>query len=507
MIAKNLNLYVVLILSGVFFACSVNAATYRSNKVTMKSDAVNFISGSYQITDFKITSGQDSDNHIFSGKTDSFTRSNPTMTYSIGRKGTSDVADWFTARISSSQNTFNHDPGKLNFAFIGTLTFKILIDGISSTYIFENIALAQGHKSSSNNWWFGGKKCSNIGSNTVRCNGVSSVGWGVTMEFKRGGNNVSTIEASPITLIDTANWMQGLSASTNLDQIMMPGSHDAGMSELHHCAPPIGAGGIIQTQSSSVEQQLLNGSRYFDIRVDYDHNELVTYHRTNIAGVGWGCNGQSLTSVLDQIKAFLSKHTGETVILKFSHIRNVSGHDPAVTKQKINGLLSNYSAEIYTNSTSRVNLAKVTIGNVKGKMILVFDYSEYIKPATGRFRYKDGSSIISGSNLTVYDKYSDTSDYNTMKTDQLQKWQSYGGLGTGHLFLLSWTLTTANPAYPISSLATEANSKLPDVLYDQIVSKSKPNPNIVYIDYMDCSSAKYIIQYNFGNIAKLRNGN
>ena len=282
-----------------------------------------------------------------------------------------------------------------------------------------------------------------------------------------------------------------------LDQLIMPGSHDTGMSELHHCNPPVGAGRYTQTQSESIGQQLASGARYFDIRVDYDHNKLVTYHRSG----PFGCNGQDLQAILDQTRAFLSAHQTETAILKFSHVRNYRDHNPTVTKQKINDLLNSYSDLLYTNSTPDTNLAKVKLADARGKAILVFDYSQHIDPATGRFRYKDGDSIQSSANLTVFDQYSNTPDYETMKTDQLAKWKAHAGLGQGYFFLLSWTLTANAKAIlegkSIKSLAKIANSHLPGVLHDQIATAGAKKPNIVYIDFLSSAICQDVIAYNF----------
>ncbi|MBL0685347.1 PI-PLC domain-containing protein [Aquimarina mytili] len=468
--------------------------TYRNNDVYFCLDTgYALINGSYTIDSFSVTGGQDPKRRIYAGLQVTCS-SNGKMTFSVGRKGSEGVANWFDDRILNSQSTFNHGAGKMNFAFLGTLKLTItggILGRRQETFTFSNIAIAQGHSGVSNNWWFGGQNCSYIKKHTVMAQGINSNGDSVSFAFLRGGNDVSSVGVTPTTLINTKNWMGKLSDSTQLDSIMMPGSHDAGMSELHHCAPPIVGNGYVQTQSSSIGQQLVYGSRYFDIRVDYDHNELVTYHRTD----GWGCNGQGLVSVLDQTKEFLIANPTETAFLKFSHIRGYKDHNPAVTKQKINDLLSNYSTFMYKSSNSNINLAKGKLGNVRGKMILVFNYSEYIDPLTGRFRYKDGNSAQPG--LTVYDHYSNTNDYSKMSTDQLNKWKDYGGLGQGVFFLLSWTLTASPPGAIIAVLAKKANDNLPNVLYDQIVAKKTSKPNIVYVDYVDSKTTQSIILYNF----------
>lgn len=469
---------------------------YQNNDVFINLDPdFTLISGSYTIQSYSITSGQDPDGHIYAGLVTSF-GSNGKMTFSIGRSKSETVANWFNQRVLPSQNTFGHTADELNFAFIGTLQLTVtggLYGTAHETLTFNDIALAQGSSGSNENWWFGGQYCSNIGNDQVTADGVNSKGIKAVSVFLRGdGNGDSVITATP-QVVNTANWMGRLDNSVRLDGIMMPGSHDAGMSELHHCNPAVGADGYTRTQSANVGQQLADGSRYFDIRVDYDHDVLVTYHRTG----AFGCNGQPLADVLDETTAFLTQHPTETAILKFSHIRDDNGHDPSFTKQKINEMLDSYSTFMYTNSLNGVNLATVTLGSVRGKMILVFDYDQYINPATGRFRYKDGSSAQPGANITVYDNYSETDDYNTMKNDQLQKWNEYARLNAGHLFLLSWTLTSTPPDPSIQTLAGEANSRLPDVLHDQIVVNKAPLPNIVYIDFMDNTVAASIIQYNF----------
>ncbi len=477
--------------------------TYRDNEVKFefqKYSDYKLVGGKYTINDFCITSGQDPDGHIKIGMVSNFGEDGK-MVFSIGRKGSESTAKWCNDRLDATQNTFGHDAGELNFAFMGTL--ELVVAGGQDysehqTFIFSNIAIAQGHAGLSNNWWFGGKTCIHIDDNRVRAYGKTSKGSVISFIFLRGGNDVSTIDMDFSGLVATANWMRKLSDDIKLNQIVMPGSHDAGMSELHHCAPLIGAGGYTQTQSGSIEQQLMYGSRYFDIRVDYDHKELVTYHRGDVLGIEMGCNGQSLKSILDTTRDFLKTYKTEIAILKFSHIRKTNGHDAADTKCRIDELLNAYSDVIYVDSNSNVNLSKLDLKSVRGKMILVFDYSEHISQPNGRFRYKDyNKESNSNGNIYVYDKYADTSNYEEMKANQIKKWNEFGGLDKEYLFLLSWTLTAKLGSPSIQTLAEEANSKLPAVLHDQIILQGTPRPNIVYIDYVNPDTTSAIIQYNF----------
>ncbi|QOR35073.1 hypothetical protein IMX26_16695 [Clostridium sp. 'deep sea'] len=428
------------------------------------------------------------------------------MTFRIGRHGSDRVANWFKRRIPANQTTFNHNPGKLNFGFMGTLKLTItggILGKGKDTFTFKNIGIAQGHAGASNNWWFGGQNCSYIGNHRVLGSGINSKKIPVQFVFLRGGNSVNKIEVTPQTLIDLKSWMGRLGKDTKLEEVIMPGSHDAGMSETHHCNPPILADPYTKTQNEPIGSQLVNGSRYFDIRVDYDHDELVTYHREG----KYGCNGQDLKNVFDEVTAFLNAHNTETVIFKVSHIRGDSGHNKSETKEKIDKFLNSYSSVFYTykdnnndnnNDNKKVNLAKLTLSELRGKLILVFDYSKPIDESTGRFRYEDGMKTKSNANLTVYDSYSNTNSYSKMKDDQLAKfkeWTKIPSKDTG-LFLLSWTLTAKPGGSYILELAKQANSKLPDVLYDVISSSSK-KPNIVYIDGLNSVSAQSIVLHNF----------
>lgn len=295
-----------------------------------------------------------------------------------------------------------------------------------------------------------------------------------------------------------SSWMAQLADTTPLYEVMMPGSHDAGMSELHHCAPPIGAEGSTKTQGGSVGDQLSWGSRYFDIRVDYDHNKLVTYHRTGPLG----CNGQDLVDVLNEAVAFIQANPSEFALLKFSHIREYGDHHAKDTEAKINALLSEpqYQPYWYTNVNPQVSLATVTVGDLRGKLVMLYDYDQGVSPETGRFRYKDYTQPLpTATNIVVFDQYSDTDNYNTMAQDQVEKWTNYAGKGSAFLFLLSWTLTATKGPFSgsVEELAAKANANLPDVLDTQINTNQLPLPNIVYIDFMNATTAAAIIQYNF----------
>jgi len=73
---------------------------YHDNSVYFSIDGgFSLISGNYTVDSFSVTDGQDPKHHIYIGLPNPFV-SNGEMTFSIGRHGSDDVADWFKNRIT-----------------------------------------------------------------------------------------------------------------------------------------------------------------------------------------------------------------------------------------------------------------------------------------------------------------------------------------------------------------------------------------------------------------------
>lgn len=182
------------------------ATTYHDEVVQMPlSDSTGYtiVKATYTIESFSITDGQDTEEHIKAPLAQSYEGNKGSLSWSIGRQPSSDVATWFTQKIGANENTFGHDPSKLDFAFLGTLEL-ILTGGAlgpnQDTYVLKDIALAQGHDGASYNWWFGGPRCKKqTNDNVVMCPGVSTAPHTWFFYFKRGGNDANTVDLTEIT--------------------------------------------------------------------------------------------------------------------------------------------------------------------------------------------------------------------------------------------------------------------------------------------------------------------
>lgn len=490
--------------------------------------------GDFVIKDFYVTDGQDPDGNIKIGDTYHLNKDGE-MTFYVGRKKDSDTADFWKKYIKPECNTLNKNPDELNFAILGTLTLNVS----SNTYgkhriVYEDICIAQGHNIQ-NNWWFGGKKdCyyhstytddySTTIDSSVLCFGKCSeivdgsqkkIIAKTVVERNELGSPANTyiFHLESIDVLINADWMSKLDNKTCLKNIMMPGSHDAGMSEIHHA--DVAASTNLQaviTQKYSIYEQLMCGCRYFDIRVDYDHDELVSYHRTSFCGA----NGQRISDILLQTSDFLATYKTEFVILKMSQFRDYLDHDPGETAEKLIEMIEKNPYVFKGDGNTNYQLHDMKKEDLAGKILIVFADEGCMAEigfdsSRGVFKYHDVEievpETIPANQMNVFDKFANKSVYEDMKKDQLEKWEKNAGYYNTKLFLLSWTMTLQgieNLTGSIEILAKEANGKLESELEKarNDTDVQYKMPNIVYIDFVDSALCDVIIKQSFENWKK-----
>lgn len=170
-----------------------------------------------------------------------------------------------------------------------------------------------------------------------------------------------------------------LGAEKRLNEIVMVGSHDAGITEGKWNA---------KTQKLDIAGQAAAGVRVFDLRVAgtavqaglKSKVELRTYHGTQVKSdvrkkvrgldgkhdvvesvMALGTWGETLLDSLTGAKAFVEQHTSEFLILKFDKCQNW----PQIAEMCVRHL----GTALYTGSG---NLNKKTLFHLKGKVVVVF---------------------------------------------------------------------------------------------------------------------------------------
>ncbi|CAI6340076.1 unnamed protein product [Periconia digitata] len=293
---------------------------------------------------------------------------------------------------------------------------------------------------------------------------------------------------------DLTDWMQqsmGSIGNRTLKQICMPGSHDAGMSEFD--PGTIGASfQNSQTQVLNIYDQLVAGSRYFDLRPVVSNGEWKAGHYSALGDKVWlGGNGLKISDVVKQVNDFTAKYK-ELVIINLSHTLDTD-HDYKDLSQdqwnKLFDLLKGINKRYTLTSPGKTDLSNKVLDDFIGKDASVLIISQ-LPSGINLGSYAD-QGFYNQDNLPFYDSYAESNSIDKMRDDQLKKLKDERNLVADSskrkdkFFVFSWTLTQApedvlNPEKAILNMATDAY----DGLFVEAFNAFTPEsfPNVLYID-------------------------
>lgn len=317
--------------------------------------------------------------------------------------------------------------------------------------------------------WSGGADFDSGKTPCVACGGTYAI-------QTHGGESESTLWFSTSLIAERASWMQDyfqLLKGKTLKELTLPASHDSAMY--------ISALG--KTQHKDIYDQLRYGIRYFDLRPGWDGIDYGIYH-------GF-VPGPSLLSVLEDVQRYMGEGHRELVILKFSHYQ---AFDASIYEGMVSMIREKLNPWLLRDLPAQKRLADLPLAELIADrgVVLVVCSGDYPvdNTAAGIWVYRDWQAADPEvGDLRVFDKYSDTTSYTTMKSKQLEQFQGYDGTcqqdpGTPcDLFLLSWTLT---PVTGVWETCQDANRNLGDVM----AGLSVPNQhgaiiNLLYVDYVE----------------------
>jgi hypothetical protein len=293
---------------------------------------------------------------------------------------------------------------------------------------------------------------------------------------------VALLAESPIdgNAADGSRWMEdhlNVWGNRPLKRWVLPASHDSAMYESGWTKS------LAQTQDLSVYQQLKYGIRYFDLRPQSSGDEICVHHGPIL--------GPKVADVLDDVRRFCREPHRELIILKFSRYEAVS--DKAY-RRMVEDITARLDSWLYKSLPQGKRLAEIPLRDLLNERSVVWIVCDGGYPLVNRtpgvWVYRDWSAADpERSDLRVYDRYADSTDYKQMKADQFGKFARYDGKCKRRpdlpcdLFLLSWTLTPAT--------GVRAYSELPNrKLVDDIKELKCPNrfgcvPNLLYVDYVE----------------------
>jgi hypothetical protein len=334
---------------------------------------------------------------------------------------------------------------------------------------------------------------------------------------------------STVMVYQTASWMKDilhpLQSKKTLKDIVIPGSHDAGMSVLTATGGQqkgtINACNTL-TQQLSIQQQLMQGIRMFDLRVGTYNNMLYTKHAAAdcmVDAIGGGY-GESLKTVSLAIKQFLKSHSEEIVLVSFSHF--CESETPI--KQLQDSLLYWIGQEtIYQNHNA--SIGDISLSQLAGKVVLSFEIPNWKVPSFPNCSIADSASSF----INFRRAYASTNQLSKLiqtEADFFVKLQS--GVKQNDLIRLDWQITQSadeasavcndfqdehlnplvNGAILLANMirknksiidhAKIANQQLPVQMRNWLLNQTinqQNKPNIIYVDDAGAWATDFTISF------------
>ena len=246
------------------------------------------------------------------------------------------------------------------------------------------------------------------------------------------------------TKLTGSNWMSGISGDRYLNEINIPGAHDAGMARVKTFGNLASASEkYAKTQSQNIYEQMESGVRMLDIRLsnklnyDFLEDSPVVCHGDfqEILGVEndmryyalWN-DYLTLDIVLDCCKRFLADNPTETVLLDLTYETG----DRYETYQLARKNLDEYEDLIYTQNGSKIIKTMPQLKDVRGKVVI---FSKDTAMLGCGIKYNTGNGWGTGSiarKMLQYENHYEADDewkWNYVKAffngGALDRWKDY----------------------------------------------------------------------------------
>ena len=202
--------------------------------------------------------------------------------------------------------------------------------------------------------------------NNKICHKSKSIPWELELvgySMDKTNATVSSIDWTTYSsYVDGPCWMSHVDGSKYLDELSIPGTHDSGTCSVDNDTEPQTS--LAKCQQDYIPTQLLEGIRYFDIRLGkndkngdpgIDHGICYLHKKDG--------DFMQLSDVIGYFKTFLNEHPSEALIMLVSR-GNDEATDESVTTAFAN-VMGNNSDLFYTSSHVP------TLNEVRGKIVLL----------------------------------------------------------------------------------------------------------------------------------------
>ena len=283
---------------------------------------------------------------------------------------------------------------------------------------------------------------------------------------------------------DLSNWMENISDEVLVNEIVMPGAHDAGTYKMNWLG---------ETQQFDIDKQLKMGVRYFDVRVNkINEGEYVIFHSI--------INGVDFLPILESFKDFIINNPSETLLLDFQHFSGNSQDD-------VYNLITQY---LYDNNLLVVNdselsdlqfINQLKLKDARGKAIIFwgdrsFDSTNYLFT-----RNNDSCSYNEMCLNSYYDSDYHSKDYNYLIENGYPIYfenidNKIESEGKG-IFVLQAQLTDANLIFGPYSKEKTNIKKISNYINSLKDKEELKYINVIMRDFLDANKCIEIINLNY----------
>lgn len=199
--------------------------------------------------------------------------------------------------------------------------------------------------------------------NNKICHKSKSIPWELELvgySMDKTNATVSSIDWTTYSsYVDGPCWMSHVDGSKYLDELSIPGTHDSGSCSVDNDTEPQTS--LAKCQQDYIPTQLLEGVRYFDIRLGKGENPGIDHGDCYLLKKDG--NFMHLSDVIGYFNTFLSENPKEALIMLVSR-GNDEATDESLTTAFANVMDKNPNL-FYTSS--RIP----TLGEVRGKIVLL----------------------------------------------------------------------------------------------------------------------------------------
>ncbi len=290
---------------------------------------------------------------------------------------------------------------------------------------------------------------------------------------------------------DTTLWMNYIRDDVLLNDVVIPGSHDAGTYNTNWLG---------RTQGYSVKEQLDMGTRYFDLRVNKTSDGYYMFHSI--------LNGERFEDVLFALKSFIKNNPEETLILDFQHFKGEAEAD--VIEYIIDAIVTPGLA--VKNETEMGDLefvSKLTLGETRGKCLILFGNESMAREHSFLFSRNNDKCTEKGQALnscyiSEYNKMSSKDYINTALPYYFENIKKkISGEGFKGIFVLQGQLTDGYLIF-----GPYSKEKTHDKNMSEYIVAIKDDPerlaltNIIMRDFLTTEKCENIIKLNLykGNV-------